>query len=58
MNALVHALLCYRYIKIHRGGNDCGIASDAVFAAVAPEYVVPGAAERALELVLSRSRDQ
>ncbi|KAF6265677.1 hypothetical protein COO60DRAFT_1697673 [Scenedesmus sp. NREL 46B-D3] len=38
------------YIKIHRGGNDCGIASDAAFADVAPKYMVPGAAERALEL--------
>lgn len=51
-------LMFCRYIKIHRGGNDCGIASDAAFADVAPKYMVPGAAERALELVLSRSPDQ
>jgi hypothetical protein len=42
-----------RYIKIHRGGNDCGIASDASFAEVAPEYVVPGAAEAARKLALA-----
>eukprot|EP00775_Hariotina_reticulata_P009003 gene9003-9176_t len=41
------------YIKIHRGGNDCGIASDASFAEVATEYVVPGAAEAAIKLALA-----
>lgn len=54
----VRMLLPCRYIKIHRGGNDCGIASDAAFADVSPEYVVPGAAKRALQLVLSKSRGQ
>ncbi|KAF8061334.1 cfaD [Scenedesmus sp. PABB004] len=43
------------YIKIHRGGNDCGIASDAAFAAVDRAHVVPGAAERALALALRAS---
>eukprot|EP00879_Flechtneria_rotunda_P020025 GHRR01021053.1.p1 GENE.GHRR01021053.1~~GHRR01021053.1.p1 ORF type:complete len:405 (+),score=139.61 GHRR01021053.1:1350-2564(+) len=46
------------YIKIHRGGNDCGIASDAAFAAIADEYIVPGAAERALGLVLAKQQQQ
>jgi hypothetical protein len=40
------------YIRIKRGGNDCGIASDACFAEVSPQDVVPGARERAMVLVL------
>lgn len=35
----------------------CGIASDAAFARVAPQFVVPGAAEKALALVLAASRE-
>lgn len=35
----------------------CGIASDAAFAKVSPQYVVPGAAEKALALVLAASSE-
>ncbi|KAI8469275.1 MAG: cysteine endopeptidase [Monoraphidium minutum] len=45
------------YILMHRGGNDCGIASDAVFAKVAKKYVVPGAQAAATELGLARGRE-
>jgi hypothetical protein len=39
-----------------QGDNDCGVASDAVFAKVADSAVVPGAQARAAELGLARGR--
>lgn len=43
--------------RASRTGCSCGIASDAAFAEVSPQHVVPGAAERARALVLAASND-
>ncbi|GBF93582.1 hypothetical protein Rsub_06302 [Raphidocelis subcapitata] len=44
------------YIKIRRAGNDCGIASDAVYALVAEGAAAPGAPERARAAALAGGR--
>ena len=44
------------YVKIRRSGNDCGIASDALYALVAPSARVPRAPERARAAALARGR--
>jgi len=41
------------YIFLHRGGNDCGIASDAVYGRVDDAYVVEGATEAAQKLAVA-----
>lgn len=40
-----------------RGGNDCGIASDAVYPKVADKYVVPGAVEKAMAMGIARGKE-
>ncbi len=40
------------YIYLHRGGNDCGIASDAVYAKIDEKYEVPGAKSAAVKLAV------
>ena len=41
------------YIKIKRGKDDCGIATEANVAVVADEFVVPGQAAKAAKLAVS-----